>query len=143
MTTYDADFHLWIEDQASLLRAGRLSQLDVPHLIEELEAMSARERREFISRLAVLLAHLLKWRYQPERRSASWRFTINEQRRQLALLLEDSPSLGQQVPDFIRRAYRNATRAALEETGFLASPFPETCPFVLEEIMDEDFWPEA
>jgi hypothetical protein len=141
MSTYDTDFHQWIEDQAALLRAGNLAQLDVANLVEELESMSARERRELINRLAVLLAHLLKWEYQPERRSTSWRLTINEQRRQLALLLEDSPSLRQRLPELLVRGYRNASRAAMDETGFLKSPFPEHCAYSITEILDEDYWP--
>ena len=103
--------------------------------------MGARDRREVINRLAVLLAHLLKWEYQPERRCASWRLTINEQRRQLALILEDSPSLNVRMPEFLARAYRNGQRAALDETGFLQSPFPADCPYDLNQILDEQFWP--
>ena len=142
MTSYETDFHQWIDEQAARLKAGQFDRLDLPNLIEELESMSARERRELINRLAVVLAHLLKWQYQPERRCTSWRLTINEQRRQLALLLEDSPSLAQRLPQFRDRAYRNGTRAALEETGFLKSPFPEQCAYGVEQIMDEGYWPE-
>jgi hypothetical protein len=141
MTRYDADFHQWIDEQTAALRAGQFERLDVMHLIEELDSMSARERRELINRLAVLLAHLLKWQFQPERRCTSWRLTINEQRRQLALLLEDSPSLAQRLPEFLERAYRNATRTALEETGFLKSPFPDSCAYGIEQVLDEDFLP--
>ena len=141
MSTYDTDFHCWIEEQSAILRAGRLGQLDVPHLIEELDSMSARERRELINRLAVLLAHLLKWEYQPERRCISWRLTVNEQRRQLALLLEDSPSLMQRLPEILPRSYAHGSRAALEETGFLKSPFPASCPYRIADIMDESWWP--
>jgi len=143
MSTYDTDFHDWIEEQSALLKTGQFAQLDVPHLIEELDSMSARERRELINRLAVLLAHLLKWQYQPERRCTSWRLTINEQRRQLALLLEDSPSLAQRLPEFLPRAYDHAGRAALEATGFFKSPFPVHCPYRMADIMDEEYWPDS
>jgi hypothetical protein len=143
MTSYDTDFHQWINEQTALLRAGQLDRLDIANLIEELDSMSARERRELINRLAVLLAHLLKWQFQPERRCTSWRLTINEQRRQLALLLEDSPSLARRLPEFLARAYRNGSRAALEETGFLSSPFPKSCAYSVEQILDEDYWPDA
>jgi hypothetical protein len=142
MTSYDTDFHQWIDEQTAALKAGRYDRLDVMHLIEELDGMSARERRELINRLAVLLAHLLKWQFQPERRCTGWRLTINEQRRQLALLLEDSPSLARRLPEFLERAYRNGSHAALEETGFLKSPFPETCAYGIEQLLDEGFWPE-
>lgn len=141
MSNYDADFHHWIEEQSALLKAGQLVDLDLPHLIEELDSMSARERRELINRLALLLAHLLKWEYQPDRRCTSWRLTINEQRRQLALLLDDSPSLAQRLPEFLPRSYEHASRAALEETGFIKSPFPVPCPYGIAQIMDERYWP--
>lgn len=139
---YEQDFYAWTQQQAALLRAGRLSEIDFKNIAEEIESMGSRERRELISRLAVLLAHLLKWQYQPERRSVSWRLTINEQRRHLALLLEDSPSLQARLEEFLPRAYRDGTRAALEETGFLNSPFPPACPYAAAQILGEDFWPE-
>ncbi len=142
MSTYETDFHAWIENQAAILKSGKLASLDVQHLIEELDSMSARERRELINRLSVLLAHLLKWQYQPDRRCTSWRLTINEQRRQLALLLDDNPSLAKRISEFLPRSYQNATRAALDETGFLKSPFPMECAYAMTEIMDEGFWPE-
>jgi hypothetical protein len=142
MSTYSTDFHRWIEEQAALIKASQWSRVDADHLVEELESMGARERRELISRLAVLLTHLLEWQYQPERRSISWRLTINEQRRQIALILDDSPSLRNPLENFLLRAYGNATRAALEQTGFLVSPFPATCPYSIPAILDESFWPD-
>lgn len=141
MSTYDTDFHQWIEEQSALLRAGQFGQLDAPNLIEELDSMARRERRELIDRLAALLVELLKWDYQPEHRCTSWRWTINEQRRQLTLLLDDSPSLAQRLPAFLPSGYEYASHAALEETGFLKSPFPATCAYAIAEIMDESFWP--
>lgn len=139
---YDQDFYRWTQEQAALIREGRLSEIDLGHVAEELESMGARERRELINRLAVLLTHLLKWQYQPERRSRSWRLTVNEQRRQLELLLEDSPSLRAKLAEFLSRAYRSAVQSALEDTGLLKSPFPVDCPYTPEQVLDMDFWPE-
>lgn len=79
-SSHDHDFYRWTQEQADILRRGQFSAIDVDHLIEELEAMGARERRELTNMLEVLLAHLLKWQYQPEHRSRSWRATIAEQR---------------------------------------------------------------
>ena len=104
--------------------------------------MGARDRRELINRLAVLIAHLLTWQYQPERRSTSWRLTINEQRRQVALILEDSPSLRGRLPEFLARAYAHGTRAAMDETGLASSPFPVECPYELTQLLDESYWPD-
>src|SRR5512134_2414110 len=92
---YEQDFYAWTQEQASKLRSGELVTLDLEHLAEEIESMGRSERRELINRLAVLLAHMLKWQYQPERRGSgkSWRATIKEQRRQVQRVLKDSPSL--------------------------------------------------
>ena len=138
---YETDFHAWIEEQAALLKAGQLARLDVPNLIEELESLARRERRELDQRLSALLEELLKWQYQPEHRCASWRWKINWQRYELSLLLEDSPSLAKRLAGFLPDSYESASRAALEETGFLKSPFPAECAYSAAEIMDNDFWP--
>ncbi len=92
-SSYDQDYYLWFADQARLLRAGTWQQLDIEHLAEELEDLGKREKRALRSRTVVLLAHLLKYRFQPQHRSASWNGTLREQRKQLAELLSDSPSL--------------------------------------------------
>ena len=143
MNTYQTDFQRWIEEQTALLKGSQFGHLDIGHLVEELESMGARDRRELINRLAVLIAHLLKWQYQPERRSTSWRLTINEQRRQLALILEDSPSLRVRLPEFLRRAYANGMSAAVDETGLATYPFPAECPWELSQLFDETFWPNT
>ena len=92
--TYEKDIVAWSKEQAALLRAGRLSALDLQHIADEVEDVGKSEQRELASRLAVLLAHLLKWSHQPERRGKSWAFTIREQRRALTLHLEGIPACG-------------------------------------------------
>ena len=98
-TLYDRDLLAWAEQQAAQLRAGQLDQVDMEHLIEEIEAMAGNLRRELKSRLRVLLAHLLKWQFQPRRRSRSWAATIAEQRAQIEDLLEESPSLREHLDE--------------------------------------------
>jgi hypothetical protein len=98
---YEQDRHAWATHTATLLRQGRLEEVDLTHLTEELDSMGASERRELYSRLKVLLVHLLKWRYQPERRSDSWGYTIDEQRDQILYLLRQSPSLKPTVPGVV------------------------------------------
>ena len=90
-STYDSDFYTWAQEQAALLRQGLFSNLDVINLIDEIEGMAKSERRELESRLAVLLAHLLKWQYEPERKGRSWRATIKEQRRKVLRVLQQNP----------------------------------------------------
>ena len=90
---YEQDFYAWANEQAALLRSGRVSDADLEHIAEEIESMGRSEKRELISRLKLLLAHLLKWQFQPTLRGNSWRLTIEEQRRDVAEHLADNPSL--------------------------------------------------
>lgn len=139
-SAYERDFHDWVESQLILLHAGRLGELDVAHLIEELEGLSASQRRELHSRLQKLIHHLLKWQYQPERRSPSWQATIDEQRDEIERLLEQSPSLKRLVPEAVARVYPKARRDAARETGLPAMRFPKQCPYT-EPVLLGDEWP--
>jgi hypothetical protein len=143
ISDYDRDFYAWSQEQADLLRAQRFRDLDVDHLIEELESMGARERRELTNRLKVLLAHLLKWRHQPHLQSRSWAATIKEQRMSIQDLLEDNPSLERMLDQQTAKAYRLARLLAVGETNLEEATFPETCPFSREEIRDEGFYPPS
>ncbi|MGC8475715.1 MAG: DUF29 domain-containing protein [Acetobacteraceae bacterium] len=140
-TLYDRDFHAWAGEQAALLRAGRLAEADIAHIAEEIESMGRSEKRELISRLKVLLVHLLKWRFQPAGRGNSWRLTIAEQRREVADHLDDNPSLRAQLDAAIVSAYGGAILAAARETGLDPAGFPPACPWAFGAIMDAGFWP--
>lgn len=140
---YETDFYAWTHQQAALLREEALEQLDLPNLIEEIEAMGRRDRRELISRLTVLITHLLKWHFQAARRSPSWRNTMRTQRREIDLLLEDSPSLRRLLPECVEGAYPHARADAIAETRLAAPRFPPTCPYTLEQLLDGVFLPEA
>jgi hypothetical protein len=138
---HDLDFYAWTQQQVDLLKSGNLVDVDVKHLIEEIESMGASERRELINRLAVLLAHLLKWHYQPSFRGRSWQLTIKEQRRQLQRLLKDNPSLHARLEEFIADAYVDSVLLAARETGLEESDFPAQCPYAQEELLNSDFYP--
>ncbi len=140
---YDRDFYAWANEQAALLRAGKLAQADIEHIAEEIESMGMTEKRELANRLAVLLAHLLKWQYQPGRRGSSWEVTIRVQRRHLARHLADNPSLKSKLPEAIEYAYENARDEAYAETGLAKATFPASCPWLFDQMMDETFWPES
>ncbi len=142
-TAYDQDYYLWFADQARLLRAGTWQQIDVEHLAEELEDMDKREKRSLRSRAVVLLAHLLKYRYEPQHRSASWAGTIREQRKQLAGLLSDSPSLRPQLQDELQDSYISASLLAPGDTGLAEALFPEQCPFSIDQLIDPDYWADG
>lgn len=141
-TAYEQDFHAWTQEQTAFLRAGRLSELDIEHLAEEIDSMGARDRRELMSRLGVLLTHLLKWQYQTERRGVSWRLTVAEQRRAIHRLLSDSPSLKIRVAEYVRSEYAGARQIAIYETMLDENRFPEACQYTQEQVMNEGFWPE-
>lgn len=138
---YETDFFAWSRQQADLLRDGKLSQADIEHIVEEIESLGRIEKRELISRLNLLLLHLLKWRFQPEKRSPSWEASIRVQRNRLVDHLDDNPSLRPLLPRALESAYRDARLEAAAETGLASGTFPEDCPWDAGQAMDAGFWP--
>ena len=138
---YEADFYQWSLEQARLLRSGEWKSVDVEHLAEEIEDMGKGVRREWESRLKVLIVHLFKWKLQPEFRGMSWQLTIQEQRDQLHELLADNPSLKNQMTVSFERTYPRAVKRTVLETSLAEETFPTECPFRLEDILNESFWP--
>jgi Domain of unknown function DUF29 len=138
---YEADFYGWANEQAALLRDGRLNEADIENIAEEIESMGRSEKRELVSRLAVLLTHLLKWRYQPAGRGSSWQASIKIQRRALARHLDDNPSLRTLIPAALTDAYRDAVIIAADETKLGEAAFPQELSWAFDEIMNPDFWP--
>ena len=136
---YQQDYFLWLNATAQLLRSRQFDDVDWDNLIEEIEAMSGSQRREIKNRLIVLLMHLLKYQYQPERRSSSWRGTILEQRRQIESLLEDSPSLKTYYLEIFANCYKNAISDATNETLLPLQTFPVESPFFPEDVINPDF----
>jgi hypothetical protein len=139
-TDYEQDYYAWLMESAELLREGRLHHLDTVHLAEELEDMGKSERRAIESYLKVLIVHLLKWCYQPERRGASWELSIANARDALTRRLSDSPSLRAQLPDLVQVRYANARRHAALETGLAIETFPVDCPLTVEQLLDDAFF---
>jgi hypothetical protein len=139
---YDHDNHQWTLHHIELLKQRKFSKMDVEHLIEELESMANRDRHELMSRFIILIAHLLKWQFQPAKRSSSWRGSIVEQRVQIAVQLEESPSLKHYLTTAIDKAYPHAIKIAVKETFLPKSTFPETCPYPVVQLLDDDFFPD-
>jgi hypothetical protein len=139
---YDKDFYAWTQEQAALVRSGKVHELDIENVAEELESLGKSEWRALGSRLDVLVRHLLKWRYQSVRRSPSWQSSIWTQRRAIQRLLRLSPSLRRQVPTMILEDYASIRKQAATETRLPLATFPEVCPWTSEQVLDEDFWPE-
>lgn len=139
---YEKDFYSWAMQNARLIRLGELSDVDLQNIAEELESMGKSEKRAFMNRLAVLIAHLLKWQFQPGMRSNSWMYSIKEQRASLQDLLEDSPSLGSEIEQKLEKAYSKAIIIAAKETGLPESTFPSTWPYSFSQTLDYNFLPE-
>ncbi|TVQ93798.1 MAG: DUF29 domain-containing protein [Chromatiaceae bacterium] len=138
---YDQDIVAWANQQAQALRAGRFDQLDLERLAEEIEDVGKSEQRELISRRAILITHLLKWGYQPERRGASWESTIRTQRDAIARRVKRTPSLKRTLadPDWFADAWNDGRDLALREPGL--SELPQACPWTLERIINPDWLP--
>lgn len=139
---YDRDFYLWLQETAQLLRDGELHKLDIENLVEEIESMGRSEKRSVKSNLEIVLIHLLKYKYQPERRSNSWRLTLFEHRDRLEAEFLDSPSLRAYLPSVFEDCYRNARKKASIETDLPIATFPPDSPFTPEQALDEDYLPE-
>lgn len=143
VSTYDEDIVAWSREQAAWLRAGRFELINVEHIAEEIEDVGRREKQQLASGLSVLLAHLLKWTYQPARRGSSWELTIRTQRKAIARILRLTPSLKAALrdPDFMAEVWDDAVVHAVRETGL--DDFPETNPWPLERILRPDFLPDG
>lgn len=140
---YDSDFYQWALYNANLIKQGNFAEVDIENIVEELEGMSRSEKKELRNRLVVLITHLLKWQYQPDKRSESWNSTINTQRKHIKLLLEDSPSLKYSIDIVIEKAYAQAQEDFEDETGIDKDILPETCLYTFEQIMGRKFKPET
>lgn len=138
---YESDFYAWTQQQVNLLLHQQWSQLDVVNLVEEISSLGRRERQELRNRLAVLLGHLLKWEYQPDKRSRSWLATIRIQRRELIKLLSENPSLQSYLEEALIEAYQNARDLASAETNLPFSTFPDNCLYLYEEVVSDIFYP--
>ena len=141
---YEKDIVAWANEQASFIRAGRFELLDLEHIAEEIEDVGKSEQRELENRMAILLAHLLKWQYQPARRGASWQKTIKVQRTQVNRRIQKTPSFKHTLQDteWWEDTWGDAITQASKETGIELTVFPESCPWTSEQILDQEFLPE-
>jgi len=140
---YETDFYAWTQEQARLLRERRWDDLDLDNLVDEVESVGRGDKRQIESRLEILLAHLLKWKFQPGGRGASWTGTIFEQRRRLIGLLEESPSLREFQHKEVANSYPAARLLAAKETGIALAVFPEECPFTSQQALDLEYYPQG
>ena len=142
-TSIDEDFALWAAEQAALVRAGKIDRADLENIAEELDYLGSSQQHEIESRLNVLIAHLLKWQFQPRGRSNSWKATLLEQRTQIARVIRRSPSLKGHPASVLGEEYRIARLKASGETNLPETAFPEACPYTVKQILDVSFHPDA
>jgi hypothetical protein len=139
---YEQDFYAWLMQNVALIRQGKLAEIDAENIAEELEGMAKRDRRQLMNRLAMLLMHMLKWQFQPNKRSRSWELTVIEQRKRVEELLKDSPSLKHQLEERIVDAYEIAVLKTARETGLSRKTFPAVCSYTIDELLDDTFYPQ-
>lgn len=138
---YASDFFAWTHQQALYIRNQDWERLDLANLIEEIDSLGRQQRQELKNRLSILVGDLLKWEYQPQNRSNSWKATLQIQRLDIAELIADNPSLKPELEQLLSAAYLKAVALAVLETNLSDQVFPATCPYALVDILDDGFFP--
>jgi hypothetical protein len=136
---YETDFYAWTLEQSKLLKEGDFKHLDITNLVEEIESLGKQQRQELRNRLGILIGHLLKWDYQSEKRSKSWRVRIREQRREIWQLLKENPSLKPYLIEAIAHAHESGIDLVVKETPLNYEDLPQNCPYTSEQLFDPDF----
>ena len=139
---YERDFCLWVERALVLMREGNFKDLDLENLLEEIADMSNSQKQALESNLKIILMHLLKYKYQANKRTNSWRYTIVEHRQRIRKAFKNSPSLKRHFLDEFADVYLDARKLASVETDISIDAFPITCPFAADQVLDEDYLPE-
>lgn len=138
---YDLDYQQWLETTIRYLSDRNFEQIDVEYLVAELQAMGKSEKSALESNLAILLMHLLRYKYQPQKQTDSWRNSIVEHRRRIIRSFKYSPSLKRYFEQVFDECYMDARQDAKTETQLPLITFPEVCYFSKEEVLDPDFLP--
>ena len=136
---YQTDFYAWTLEQLKLLKEGDFKHLDIINLLEEIESLGKQQRQELRNRVGVLIGHLLKWDYQPDKRSKSWRVTIREQQREILQLLKENPRLKPYLAEAIAHAHESGQDLVVKATPLDYGDLPENCPYTPEQLFDPDF----
>ncbi len=138
---YEQDFYLWLQTNINLLKEGKFTEIDLENLLEELESMGKSDKNALKSNLRILLMHLLKYKYQPEKRTNSWVYTIREHRQRIRDTFKTSPSLYRFFEEIFNESYQDSRELAADETGLSIATFPPESPFTEQEVLNPDFLP--
>lgn len=141
-TDYEDDVYAWAYEQAQLLRLGRFREVDLPNIIEEIESLGSEQRYALESSYRLLISHLLKWQFQNDRQSRSWKVTITRERNHIERREKRNPSLKADAKQIVNDIYRQAVREASDETGLPRDTFPAECPYSIDFLRDPDAMPE-
>ena len=141
LSLYEKDFYAWTQEQAKLIKENAFDKLDLVHLFDEVESMGASERSELGNRLEILLGHLLKWKFQPTHRGNSWEYTILEQRDKIIDHIIENPSLKSYLTVAFEKGYKYGVLLAAKETKLSRHAFPAKCEWTIEQVLDENFYP--
>ena len=139
---HDKDVYGWAVHTAQLLKDKKMSEVDFDGIIEEIEALGRSEKHELTSRLSLVIAHLLKWQFQPNMRGHSWIYTLKEQREQAKIPWRDNPGLKGKLSEILMDAHKIARSKAAKETLLDEKTFPSECPYTFDQIMDDEFYPQ-
>ncbi len=140
--SHEKDVYGWAIHTAQLLKDKKMNEIDFDHIVEELEDMVSSNETQMINRLTLVLSHLLKWQFQPNMRGHSWIYTIREQRKRSKIHLRKNPSLKSKLNEILLDAYDIAVLEAVKESGLDEKTFPSECQYTLDQIMDDEFYPE-
>ena len=140
--SHEKDVYGWAVHTAQLLREKKMNEVDFDGIVEELEEMGISNKHALISRLTLVISHLLKWQFQPNMRGHSWTYTIRAQRKKASYVLDDNPSLKSKLDEIIAKAYKVAIDEATDQTGLDEKTFPAECPYTFDQIMNDEFYPE-
>ena len=135
-TLYEKDFLGWTQMQSILLKKKDFSALDITNLIEEIEDLGSSTHSKMESLLRVILCHLLKIKFQPEKHTPSWDRSIKSCLTQARRLLRKNPSLKHYLEEIFMDAYEDSIPWAADETGLDEDIFPKECPWTIEEILN-------
>ncbi len=138
---YERDYYLWLEHTAQLISEGKFSEVDTANLVEEISDMGRSEKKAIKSNLIVVLLHLLKYKYQPQKRTNSWKASIREHRRRLRDDFRASPSLKNYFALVFDESYQDSREQAADETGLPLDTFPAKSPFTPDQVLNPDYLP--